>query len=108
MYSREIAIKTAEKFVSDCIKSGLNIEKAVLFGSYAKNEQRKFSDIDIALISSQFTLKFLRNNKLTSKINIYYPDIEVHHFNTDYFNSGDPFIYEINETGYELQFKKDS
>jgi len=107
MYSREIAIKTAEKFVSDCMKSGINIEKAVLFGSYAKNEQHRYSDIDIALISNQFTLNFLKNNKLTSKINIYYPDIEVHHFNTDYFYSGDPFIFEINETGYELQLKKE-
>ncbi len=103
MYSREIAIKTAEEFISACIKSGVNIERALLFGSYAKNEQHKFSDIDIALISNQFTLNFLNNNKLTSKINIYYPDIEVHHFNTNYFNTGDPFIYEIKETGYVLK-----
>ncbi len=106
MYSRKIAIKTAEEFVADCIKTGVNIEKALLFGSYAKNEQHEFSDIDIALISSQFTFNFLMNNKLTSKINIYYPDIEVHHFNTSYFKKGDPFIYEIKNTAYEIKLLK--
>ncbi|MEA2041826.1 MAG: nucleotidyltransferase domain-containing protein [Bacteroidota bacterium] len=105
MYTKKNAIETAENFVLDCIKSGIHIDKALLFGSYAKGKQHKFSDIDIALISKQFTLNFLHNNKLTSKINIYYPDIEVHHFNTEYFNSGDPFIYEINTNGYELKLE---
>ena len=106
MYSRKTAIESAQRFVSDCIKAGIQIDKAILFGSYAKGEQHKFSDIDLALISKQFTLNFLHNNKFTSKINIYYPDIEVHHFNTDYFNSGDPFTYEISTSGYELEWNK--
>lgn len=103
MYSRETAIKTAKKFVAECISSGLEIDKAILFGSYAKGEQHRFSDIDIALISNQFGINFLQNNKLTSKLNIKYPDIEVHHFNTDYFAVGDPFIDEIRTSGYELK-----
>jgi len=104
MVTREIAIKQATDFILDCIKSGIHIEKAVLFGSIAKEEQREYSDIDIALISSQFSKNFITNNKLTSKINIRFPLIEVHHFNSDYFKQGDPFISEIIATGVEIKW----
>jgi len=74
----------------------------------AKNEQREFSDIDIALISSQFTKNFITNNKLTAKINIRFPLIEVHHFNSEYYKQGDPFITEINSTGVEIKWKENN
>jgi predicted nucleotidyltransferase len=102
MLTRETAINIATKFVLDCIKSGVNIEKAIIFGSFAKNQQKEFSDIDIALVSGIFDNNFLKNNQLTSKINIKYPDIEAHHFNSTYFNAGDPFIEEITKTGFEI------
>lgn len=105
MLTREIAIKQATDFILDCLKYGISIEKAILFGSVAKNEQREYSDIDIALISNQFTDNFILNNKLTSKINIRFPLIEVHHFNSDYYKKGDPFINEINSTGFEVKWQ---
>ncbi|HAQ19758.1 MAG TPA: hypothetical protein DCR40_11075 [Prolixibacteraceae bacterium] len=105
MLTREIAIKQATDFILDCFKYGISIEKAILFGSVAKNEQREYSDIDIALISDQFTNNFILNNKLTSKINIRFPLIEVHHFNSDYYKKGDPFINEINATGFEVKWQ---
>jgi len=104
MLTKEIAIKQATDFILDCIQNGISIEKAVLFGSVAKNEQREYSDIDVALISSQFTKNFISNTKLTSKINIRFPLIEVHHFNSDYYKQGDPFIAEINKSGFEIKW----
>jgi predicted nucleotidyltransferase len=104
MLTREIAIKQATNFVLDCLKFGINIEKAILFGSVAKNEQRETSDIDIAIISKEFTKNFVYNSRLTSKVNIKYPLIEVHHFNSDYFKNGDPFVDEITMTGFELNW----
>jgi uncharacterized protein len=105
MLTREIAVKQATDFIKDCIRYGVNIEKAFIFGSIATNQLREFSDIDIAIISNQFTRNFITNNRLTSKINIKYPLIEVHHFNTDYFKAGDPFIKEITTTGFEINWK---
>jgi predicted nucleotidyltransferase len=104
MLTRETAINQAKKFIDDCLQYGINIEKAILFGSVAKNKQSDYSDIDIALISKQFTKNFIYNNRLTSKINIKYPLIEVHHFNTDYFAQGDPFVNEITTTGFEINW----
>jgi len=43
-------MKQATNFVLECYTQGISIEKAYLFGSIAKNRQRDFSDIDIALI----------------------------------------------------------
>ncbi|MDO9616041.1 MAG: hypothetical protein Q7J86_16170, partial [Bacteroidota bacterium] len=43
MLTREIAIKQATDFVLDCFKYGISIEKAILFGSVAKNELREYS-----------------------------------------------------------------
>ena len=50
--------KHAEVIVNDYIKAlkkkNLRIEKAILFGSYAKGNAGKDSDIDIAIISPDF------------------------------------------------------
>jgi uncharacterized protein len=102
MLTRETAIIQAKSFVEACLQQGIPIEKAILFGSAAKNQLREYSDIDIALISSQFSSNFIKNNKLTSKINIKFPLIEVHHFNTNYYQNSDPLIDEINATGVVL------
>ena len=107
MLTRETAIKQAINFVLDCFRQGINIEKAYLFGSVARNEQRDSSDIDIALISKHFTNNFIKNTRMTSKINIRYPLIEVHHFNSEYFKTGVPFINEITTTGIELKWTID-
>ncbi len=99
MYSREAAITLSQNFVADCIKNGIEINKAILFGSMAKNQQTQNSDVDIALVSSMFGNNFILNNKMTSKININFPNLEIHHFNNEYYKKSDPFIEEINKTG---------
>jgi predicted nucleotidyltransferase len=53
--TRMSAIKIAEQFVGDVVKSGVKIRKAFLYGSYAKNQQRDWSDIDIALVADDFS-----------------------------------------------------
>ena len=99
MYSREAAIDLSKKFIQDCSNQGIEIERAILFGSTAKDKHTENSDIDIALVSKMFGTNFILNNKMTSKINIKYPLIEVHHFNDEYYEKADPFIDEINKTG---------
>jgi len=102
MYSRETAIALAQNFLNDCLLLGIKIEKAILFGSIAKNKQTENSDLDVALVSNMFGKNFNTNNKMTSKINIKYPNIEIHHFNNDYFTISNPFIDEISKTGIIL------
>lgn len=46
--------KIVSNYVSEVVKSGIPVNSAYLFGSYAKNTANKFSDIDICVISSEF------------------------------------------------------
>ena|ERR1017187_594092 len=108
MVDRSIAIKMVKQFLDDCIKSGVSVTSAWMFGSYAKGSPREYSDIDVAIVSDDFTRNFIENNHKTALINFRYPDIEVHHFNRKLFMQPDPFIDEIKETGIEIYKGKES
>lgn len=96
------AIEKAKAFVRACIAKDIPIREAILFGSYAKGEERQYSDIDLALVSDAFTLNFIENNHKTALINYRFSDIEVHHFNTKYFERELPFLNEIKRTGIKI------
>ena len=41
-------------FAEEVKKQGVNLRGVILFGSYARGEQQKWSDIDVALIADEF------------------------------------------------------
>ena len=47
-------IKIAKKYIAQVKKSGIPISAAYLFGSFAKGAEKKYSDIDICVISPAF------------------------------------------------------
>jgi predicted nucleotidyltransferase len=102
MVNRETAINTAKSFVDDCQKSGLSFYKVLLFGSFAKNNIHEWSDIDLLLVSDQFSDNIFENLKLFSKVNIKYPIIETHPYPTYYFLQGDDFLNEIKIESIEI------
>ena len=79
------------------------IEAIILFGSYAKGTQNEDSDIDIAIISSDFNDIIEDGAKLigyTWKIDT---RIEPHPIKTeDYDNVSNPFIKEVIDTGIKV------
>ncbi|MFA5806294.1 MAG: nucleotidyltransferase domain-containing protein [Melioribacteraceae bacterium] len=95
MADREFAIETAKSFVRECRLNGLNFFKVFLFGSYAKDNFDTASDIDLILISDQFTDNVFENLKLFSKVNIRYPIIEAHTYPTSLYLSGNDFLNEM-------------
>ena len=81
-----------------------NIETAYLFGSFAKGKQNKDSDIDLALIFSEFDNinRFdmqVQLMLLASQIDL---RIEPHPISHKDFYSGKTFSREIHQTGIEL------
>ena len=102
MADKSTAINIAKEFVETCNKNGIPVFSAYLFGSYAKGLQHEYSDIDLALVSDLFTINYLDNNHKTALINWKFPDIEIHHFNTQVFTNDDPFINEIKRTGIKI------
>jgi len=102
MVTRETAINTARSFVNECQLNGLTFHKVLLFGSAAKDMTHRGSDIDLLLISDQFTDNVFDNLRLYSKVNIKYPIIETHPYPTKYYYEGDDFITEISKESIEI------
>lgn len=103
MAVREFAINTATNFINECRLNGLSFYKIFLFGSYAKGDADEHSDIDLMLISDQFTYNIFDNLKLYSKINIKYPIIETHPYPTSEYLNGNDFIKEIEKDSIVIQ-----
>ena len=103
MAGREYAIKKVKDFVEACAQNNIILNKVYIFGSVAAGVQRQDSDIDVALVSDQFTGFPFADWHLLSPIAIHFPDIEPHPFSSLYFKNGDPFIEEIIRTGFEVR-----
>lgn len=104
LFNREAAIDRSKQFIQEIISLKLNLRKAFLFGSYVRNRQTEWSDIDIALIADEFTGFGFEDRKYFAKINILkpYSMIQTKTYATEYFEKGDPFIDEIVKTGIVL------
>jgi uncharacterized protein len=101
---REAAIKRSKEFVTELLALNVNLRKAILFGSFATNEQKEWSDIDIALVADEFIGFGFEDKKYFAKLIIrkLYSMIQTKTYQTSYFEKGDPFIEEIIKTGIIL------
>jgi len=101
---REAAINRSKEFVNELLSLRLNLRKAILFGSFVRNQQKEWSDIDIALIADEFIGFGYEDRKYFAKIIIRkpYSMIQTKTYPTAYFEKGDPFIEEIIKTGIVL------
>jgi predicted nucleotidyltransferase len=92
------------QYISSVANQTPGFVTAYLFGSFAKNNQRAESDIDIAVIidnlmdSEKFNIQvqlMLLASKFDSRI-------EPHPLSKQDFISDNPFVHEIKKTGIEL------
>jgi predicted nucleotidyltransferase len=97
MVTQSTALKIAKKFVAEVQAKGLHVRTAILFGSYARNKAHKWSDIDLAISADEFGGGRVIDLRLYADIilsNKDYTPLELHTYNTAYFQEGDPFINE--------------
>lgn len=105
MFTRKTAIINAKEFIDEVKSKGVNIKKAYLFGSYAKDSASTNSDIDIAMIADEFSGAGFFDSKLFAPIKIKkkFLVIETKTYNTKAWEeNNDPFIEEIIKTGIEI------
>ncbi len=95
-------IESIKKYIEK-ISKYYKIEAIILFGSYAKGTENEDSDIDIAIISSDFNDIIEDGANLigyTWKIDT---RIEPHPITTeDYENVANPFVKEVIDTGIKV------
>lgn len=95
--------KTIHTYLRALEKNNIPVKEAVLFGSYATGKHQKWSDIDIALVSSIF-----EGNRISDKDKIraitlsVSSELEVIPFTPQDFTSDNPFAKEIISTGVKL------
>ncbi len=105
MATKQYAVETAQEFVKAILAKGFPLKKAILFGSFSRNQQGPWSDIDLALVADEFTgvgyfdLQYFADVKVSDSK---FTPIETHTFPTEYFERGDAFIAEIIKTGIVL------
>jgi len=99
--------KTITAYIKLIRQHYTNIENVYIFGSYAKGDANKDSDIDIALIfkslddSKRFDVQ-VHLMLLASQIDT---RIEPHPISHDDFYSDNPFVAEIKKTGFKIMEK---
>ncbi len=95
-------ISISQKYLN-IVSRKYDIEKAFLFGSFAKRKNNEDSDIDIALVFRNlddfFKIQF-ELMRIRRKIDL---RIEPHLFSKDEFNKNNPLANEIIKTGIELK-----
>lgn len=101
MVEQQTAINTVKNFAAAIRNRGIDVKAVILFGSYARGEQREWSDIDVALVADEFTGVSFEDIKQFIDVTIQktFYSIESHTFNTAEFAQGNPFIEEIQRTG---------
>jgi uncharacterized protein len=96
-------VEIIKKFILEAKKDNININKAILFGSYSNGTYNKWSDIDVAVVSDDFAGDRLFDNiKLSrSRLNTNI-DLETHPFRTQDFTLDNLFVKEILKNGIEI------
>jgi predicted nucleotidyltransferase len=103
MLNKRTAKKIVKDYIEACKERNILFNKVILFGSVISGKNNEFSDIDIALVSDQFTGNPITDWNMLVPINIRFDDIEPHPYRTKYFEAGDAFIDEvIKKEGIEI------
>jgi len=92
-----------ERFLEELKKNNINIEQAVLFGSYAQGTFTTWSDIDLALVSSDFEGDRFKDRDKIRRIKLKISsDLEPIPYPPNEFTPDDPFVKQILKTGINV------
>ena len=100
-----LAIEQTRLLSQQLAKGGIKIQRTFLFGSQLTGEATKDSDIDVALVSDQFSgIRFKDVLMLIPLLAGLPSRLEIHPYNTtDFSNPGNWFAEHIRKTGLEIK-----
>jgi len=97
-------IARINNFIDYVEQSGIPIEKAILFGSYANGSANKWSDIDLAMVSSKFEgNRYYDLDKLVDARLKVDSDISPLPYNPNDWTLENLFVKEILKTGIVIR-----
>lgn len=94
-----------KRYIEDIEDFGVPVEKSYIFGSRIKGDYKKYSDLDVCVVSSAFgidsTAEWVFLNKVARKVSDL---IEPHSFSPkDFNNKYNLLAREIKRTGKEVR-----
>lgn len=103
-YMKDILSKT-KLFVKKVQASGIKVNHAFLFGSYAKGKAKSYSDIDVCIVSPNlghdFIEEMVKLNTISHRVD---SRIEAIPFNEERLNDPyDPLAFEIRKNSISLK-----
>jgi uncharacterized protein len=102
LYTQQNVKELIDIFIKQ-VSREIKIDALYLFGSYANGNARKYSDIDLAIVSEYFEGDRFNDKKRLNKFVLSTSiDFEIHPFNTKDFNDKNPFVEEIIKTGIRI------
>jgi predicted nucleotidyltransferase len=106
MPTQKSVINYLQQFANDMQEAGFHLKKMVLYGSYSRNQQHKWSDIDVAIVADEFKGIGFEDVMLFSRMLSKFPklnSIQPRTYNTkDFTPATDPFVAEILKTGIDI------
>ncbi len=103
--TKDISIKKAKLFIDSLREAGIDVSEAYLFGSVAQELPEKDSDIDLAVVSSDFQGIRYYDIKKISKYRIKVDlRLEIHPFSRQEVEQDPPqFFLKIKQEGLLIQ-----
>mgnify|MGYP001111878776 CR=1 FL=1 len=99
-----LVVEKVKRYLNELNKHGINVEKAYLYGSYARGNYHKDSDIDIAIISRDFQgARFTDWGKIAPLAEDIDVRIEPMPYRPEDFTDSDPLAVEVMATGEEIK-----
>jgi len=99
----DLIIETVKRYIEELEKNGIEIREAILFGSFVKGTAKEWSDIDVALVSPDFTGdRFEDRRKIVPLRRNIDNRIEPLPFRPEDFDNGGMFAEEIKKTGMRI------
>jgi predicted nucleotidyltransferase len=95
------AVKIVQKYAS-VVKTYFDYKKIILFGSYAKGNYHEDSDIDIAVVFTDYDNRLDRQFELLKLTRNIDSRIEPHPFRENEFEISNPLVNEIISYGEEI------
>ena len=94
--------ESIKRFV-DLATANLQLQAVYLFGSNVKGRPHEWSDIDLAIVSSDFSGDSFDDSKMLFPYILKVDSaIEVHPFRPEDFSAENPFVQEILDTGIRV------
>ena len=95
MLTREYCIEYVSKFLLKLKIKGIKIRTAKIFGSVSQDSINDNSDIDLLLVSENFSGANFIDYQLFSKELVEFDKLHIKTYSCKDYDEGDPFIEEI-------------